>query len=115
MVNTFFYSSINELHLMPLMVMACYMCPKDVETTFYALVLAVINAGYLISYWSGGLFTLWLGISATDFSNFWILILISSIWPLVTLFYLIVLPKENELGVRSLASQEDSQAKKEED
>ena len=87
---------------MPLMVMACFMCPKDVETTFYALVLAVINAGYLISYWTGGLFTIWLGISSTDFSKFWILITISSLWPLLTLLYLFVLPKENELGVRGM-------------
>jgi hypothetical protein len=87
---------------MPLMVMACFMCPKDVETTFYALVLAVINAGYLISYWTGGLFTIWLGISSTDFSKFWILITISSVWPLLTLLYLFVLPKENELGVRGM-------------
>lgn len=91
---------------MPLMVMACYMCPKDVETTFYALVLAVINAGYLVSYWSGGLLTLWLDITPTDFSNFWILILISSVWPLVTLLYLLVLPKENELGVKGIIIQE---------
>lgn len=87
---------------MPLMVMACFMCPKDVETTFYSLVLAVINAGYLISYWTGGLFTIWLGISSTDFSKFWILITISSVWPLLTLLYLFVLPKENELGVRGM-------------
>lgn len=101
-VNTFLYGSVNELHLMPLMVMACFMCPKDVETTFYALVLAVINAGYLISYWTGGLFTIWLGISSTDFSKFWILITISSLWPLLTLIYLFVLPKENELGVKGM-------------
>lgn len=84
------------------------MCPKDVETTFYALVLAVINAGYLISYWTGGLLTIWLGISSTDFSNFWILILISGVWPLVTLLYLVVLPKENELGVRGLHKEPES-------
>ena len=101
-VNSFLYGTVNELHLMPLMVMACYMCPKNVETTFYALVLAVINAGYLISYWMGGLFTIWLDISSTDFSKFWILILISSGWPLVTLLYLLILPKENALGVKGL-------------
>ena len=107
-MNQFLYGTINELHLMPLMVMACFMCPKDVETTFYALVLAVINAGYLISYWTGGLLTIWLGISSTDFSNFWILILISGVWPLVTLLYLVVLPKENELGVRGLHKEPES-------
>jgi hypothetical protein len=73
------------------------MCPKNIEATFYALVLAVINAGYLISYWSGGLLTLALGITgeSNSFSNLWKLILIASSIPLVSLFMLIWLPKEN--------------------
>ena len=78
------------------------MCPKKVETTFYALVLAVINLGYLISYWVGGFLSIWLGISSEDFSNFWILILISSLQPLVTLLYLVVLPDESEIGLKGV-------------
>ena len=78
------------------------MCPKQVETTFYALVLAVINLGYLISYWIGGLLALWLKVGSDDFSNLWILIVISSLWPLATLIYLIVLPKESRLGLSSV-------------
>lgn len=73
------------------------MCPKNIEATFYALVLAVINAGYLISYWTGGLLTVALGITGepNSFSNLWKLILIASSIPLVSLFMLIWLPKEN--------------------
>jgi hypothetical protein len=48
---------------MPPMMLACLMCPKGIETTFYALVLAVINVGYLISYWLGGALAYGLGIS----------------------------------------------------
>ena len=96
------YGVINELHLMPLMVLACQMCPKKVETTFYALVLAVINAGYLLSYWMGGVLTIWLGISSENFANFYWLIIISSVWPIFTLFYLLILPAENQLGVEGM-------------
>jgi hypothetical protein len=49
-ITSWCYSFVNELHLMPLMVLACKMCPKSVEASFYAFVLAIINAGYLISY-----------------------------------------------------------------
>ena len=93
---------VNELHIMPLMVLAAKMCPKNVETTFYALVLAIINLGYLVSYWVGGILSIWLGMSSEDedFTKFWVLILISSGWPLLTLLYLACLPKENELGLR---------------
>lgn len=103
--NAFFYSMVNELHLMPLMVLACQMCPKQVETTFYALVLAVINFGYLISYWIGGLLTIWLQVGSDDFANLWVLIVISSVWPLLTLLYLIVLPKQSGLGLTSIQGQ----------
>ena len=50
---------------MPLMVLACQMCPKQVEATFYALVLAIINLGYLISYWIGGFLTIWLNVGSS--------------------------------------------------
>ena len=98
--NQFVYALVNELHIMPLMVLAAQMCPNKVETTFYALVLAIINLGYLISYWVGGLLTVWLGMKSEDFTNFWILILISSFWPLVTLIYLFYLPSKKKLELK---------------
>jgi hypothetical protein len=63
---------------MPLMVLAAKMCPKQVEASFYAFVLAVINLGYLISYQLGGLLTYGLNITANQFTNLWILIIISN-------------------------------------
>ena len=44
------YALANSIHRMPIMVLACKLCPKDVEATFYSFQLAVINLGYLISY-----------------------------------------------------------------
>ena len=90
---------------MPLMVLACKMCPQDVEATFYALVLAIINLGYLISYWIGGGLTIWLGLGGSDqnFDLFWVLILISTVWPLLTLIYLLILPKDSQIGLKSVA------------
>ena len=79
---------------MPLMILAATLCPKSVETTFYALVLAMIDLGYLVSYWIGGLLTIWLGIGSNNFQHFWILILISCAWPLISLLFLILLPKD---------------------
>jgi len=85
---------------MPLMIIACQMCPKNIEATFYALVLAVINAGYLISYWLGGLMTIAWGITGEpgSFQNLWKLILTASLLPLVSLGFLIWLPNENKIG-----------------
>ena len=101
---------VNELRIMPLMVLAAKMCPKNVETTFYALVLAIINLGYLVSYWVGGILSIWLGMSSKDedFTNFWVLILISSGWSVSTLVYLACLPDDNQLGLRGVEGQTES-------
>lgn len=66
-ITSWLYSFVNELHLMPLMVLACKMCPKSVEATFYSFVLAIINFGYLVSYWLGGLLTSSLNITSSNF------------------------------------------------
>lgn len=92
------YSLSNELHLMPLMMIACQMSPKGIEATFYALVLAVINAGYLISYWVGGLLAISLGITGEvgSFGNLPFLVTFATVFPLVALALLLILPKDYE-------------------
>jgi sulfite exporter TauE/SafE len=97
-VSQLFYTFVNELHLMPLMVLAAKMCPKQVEASFYAFVLAVINLGYLVSYQLGGILTYSLGITATKFSNMWILVVLASVFPLVTQVLLLCLPEKYDVN-----------------
>ena len=93
------FTLVNELHLMPLMVLACKMCPKQVEASFYAFVLAVINLGYLVSYQLGGILTYSLGITATQFERLWILVVLSAIFPLLTQILLLCLPEKYDVNV----------------
>ena len=81
MISECTYSFVNEIHLMPLMVMACRICPKKVEATVYEFILSIINLGYLISYQSGGWVSNWLNITNDNFDNLWILIVISAGFP----------------------------------
>ena len=77
------------------MMIATQMCPKGIEATFYALILAVINAGYLISYWLGGLMAYGFGITGDvgSFGKLSLLVAIAAFVPLLTLFMLFILPK----------------------
>ena len=84
-IISWLYNFVNAIHLMPIMVLACDMCPKGVEATFYSFVLALINVGYLVSYDIGGILTLRLGITSTNFDNLNILIIVASLFPLATL------------------------------
>jgi folate/biopterin transporter len=68
-----------ELNIIPVLVLACRLCPKNVEGTMYALLMAILNLGSMISNELGAFNTWALGITETNFTNLWILILIASL------------------------------------
>lgn len=39
---------VAELNLMPILVLACRMCPKNIEGTMYAMLMSTINMGALM-------------------------------------------------------------------
>jgi hypothetical protein len=40
---------IGELNSMPLLVLACRMCPKSIEGTMYAMLMSTLNFGAMLS------------------------------------------------------------------
>ena len=81
---------------MPVMVLACDMCPKSIEATFYSFVLALINISYLVSYDLGGVMTSKLGITNQNFDNLTTLITIASVYPLLSLPLIVCLVPDKE-------------------
>lgn len=75
-----------ELNMIPVLVFACRICPKNVEGTMYALVMSTLNLGGLLSEQTGALVVYLLGITSSEFGNLWILIVI------VNVFILLLLP-----------------------
>jgi folate/biopterin transporter len=71
----FFY----EMNLAPILVLACRMCPKNIEGTMYALLTSILNLGASIADELGALCIYLLGISNTSFDNLWALLMISSV------------------------------------
>jgi len=68
-----------ELNIIPILVLACRICPKNVEGTMYALLMSILNFGSMISNEWGAFNTWALGITETNFDNLWLLIFIASI------------------------------------
>jgi hypothetical protein len=91
------YTFVNQLHLMPLMVLAAKMCPKQVEASLYAFALAVINLGCMVSYQLRGILAYSLGITATNFKDLWILVILVSVFPLLTQVILLCLPEKDNV------------------
>ena len=85
-------NSLGQLQLIPVLVLACKLCPKNLEAAIYESILGIKNIAYFLSYRAGGILTSFLGITATNFTNLWILSLISMIFPVITLCLLCFIP-----------------------
>ena len=42
-------NTMGELNTMPILVLACKMCPKNIEGTMYALLMSTVNFGGIFS------------------------------------------------------------------
>eukprot|EP01016_Furgasonia_blochmanni_P003500 TRINITY_DN11378_c0_g1_i2.p1 TRINITY_DN11378_c0_g1~~TRINITY_DN11378_c0_g1_i2.p1 ORF type:complete len:252 (-),score=55.31 TRINITY_DN11378_c0_g1_i2:393-1079(-) len=98
---------LGEINSMPVLVLACKMCPKNIEGTMYALLMSVINFGSLISYQLGGIIVYLLGITETDFSRLWILILFTNLAMLSPIGFLLKVRFEDATELAEKADEED--------
>ena len=68
-----------EINTMPLLVLACNLCPKNIEGTLYAFLMSVTNFGTLLSNQFGSTMSSVLGITNKNFDNLALLIFIANI------------------------------------
>jgi len=61
------------------LVLACSMCPNQLEATIYSILMATINLANVISKEFGILLTYYLGITSQDFTKLWLLVLLCNI------------------------------------
>lgn len=99
---------VGEINLLPILVLACRMCPKNIEATMYAMIMSTINLGSLISSQLGGIITYYLGISEQNFENLWILLLIANLTTCMPLIGIGMLKQPKNID-RETLSLEDEQ------
>lgn len=80
-----FLSMVGEFVLLPILSLACILCPKNMEGTVYSFFMSSLNLGGILSSVNGGIVTSLLGISSTNYENLHWLILISKISNLLPL------------------------------
>lgn len=96
----------GQISFMPVLILAARLCPKGIEATFFALLMSIFNFGGLLSHELGALLTQGLGVTETDFSNLWKLVLITNLSTLLPLPLLGMVPDVNAQGLTSLAEEE---------
>ena len=83
--NTFVIELGGELNSLPLLVLACRICPKNIEATVFAVMVAVNNLSSLLAGELGALLVQLLGIKESNFDNYWILMVINAGFQLLPL------------------------------
>ena len=94
----------GQIAFMPVLVLSARLCPPGVEATLFALLMSVVNLAGLLSHELGALLTHWLTVTETDFTNLWLLVLLTNASTLLPLPLLKMLPEAS-----AIQSAEDEQ------
>jgi hypothetical protein len=81
---------------MPVLVLAARLCPPGVEATLFALLMSIYNLAGFLSYESGALLMHWLSVDETNFTNLWIVVVITNLTTLLPLPLIGWLPGADE-------------------
>jgi len=86
---------VGQFVTMPMVVLGARICPVGVEGTLYALLMSITNIGGVVSSEWGSLLTTMFGVSSTNFSNLWKLMLVCHAFDLIPLFMLRLVPAKS--------------------
>jgi len=85
-IDTLVVAFTHELHHLPVLVLACRLCPKNIEATVFAIFMAAPNIAMFFSSLTGGILIDILGITKTNFDNIWVFCVVNAVVPLFVLF-----------------------------
>jgi folate/biopterin transporter len=91
---------LGQIAYMPVLVLAARLCPPGVEATLFAVLMSVTNFASLLSYELGAGLMHLLHVTESDFTNLWLLVLITNLTTLLPLPLLGWLPGRNDLPDR---------------
>jgi len=88
LTDTAVLTVLGEVSFLPVLVLAAKICPEGVEATFFAALMSLFNAGGVTSEFLGAGLTKYLGVTADNFDNLFLLLTICLGTGLLPLFAL---------------------------
>ncbi|MBD1909536.1 MULTISPECIES: folate/biopterin family MFS transporter [unclassified Leptolyngbya] len=85
----------GQIAYMPVLVLAARLCPPGVEATLFALLMSVTNLAGLLSYELGAGMMHWLHISESNFTNLWLLVVLTNLSTLLPFPFLGLIPAQD--------------------
>jgi Na+/melibiose symporter-like transporter len=109
-ISTCFLTMLGELITMPMLSLACMLCPKNLEGTAYSIFMSAFNMGGIIANLLGSVLAQILNISRTNFEELHTLILISNLLTLVPLPLLFCIKSDyfNPAGSRIVTEEDEA-------
>lgn len=86
---------VGRLLTMPILVLSAKICPAGVEGTLFALLMSISNFSSSVSAYWGSLICYLAGVDHDHYANLPWLIIIRSLFKLVPLFFLFLIPDGN--------------------
>ena len=75
----------GQIAFMPVLILAARLCPPGVEATLFALLMSIYNLAGFLSYEVGAGLMYWLGVNESNFSNLWLLVVLTNLSTLLPL------------------------------
>lgn len=94
LLDSFVVKGVMRIGFMPVYVLVARVCPQGIEAALYALLMSVSNLGSGAAGLSAAGLIAWLGITATNFSMLWLLLLLLILPNLLSLLTLPYLPRQ---------------------
>ena len=86
---------VNEFILLPMVVLGARLCPPGVEGSLYAILMSISKMAGVLGSWSGGLITDTLGVTGSNFTNLWLLMVICHFCDACTACFVCLLPGDD--------------------
>ncbi len=88
-------TALSEINFLPILVLACNICPKNIEGTLYAFLMSIVNLSSLFSNQFGAGITYIMGITSSNFSNLKYLIILSNLSMLLPMAFLYLINEKD--------------------
>ena len=98
LTDTAVLTVLGEVSFLPVLVLAAKICPEGVEATFFAALMSLFNAGGVTSEFLGAGLTKYLGVTADNFDNLFLLLTICLGTGLLPLFALNLIDEVSDDG-----------------
>ena len=91
------FSLVGSIANMPIVILGAQLCPKGLESTFYASLMSISNVAGALSSWCGAALTAYFHVTHGSFDNLWKLVIVCNILGVLPILLVCQVPSSGEV------------------